>query len=93
MCYNLIKGYIMTQKTRTNIYIDEQLKDEAKVFLKQYGISLSNGVNLLLQQMIQKKKLPLPENIEVIQPGEEDYVLIEETKDEETISLDAFMKL
>jgi hypothetical protein len=43
--------------------------------------------------MIQKKKLPLPENIEVIQPGEEDYALIEETKDEETISLDAFMKL
>jgi addiction module RelB/DinJ family antitoxin len=84
---------MMVQKTRTNIYIDEQLKDEAKVFLKQYGISLSNGINLLLQQMIQKRKLPLPENIEVIQPGEEDYKLIENTKGEETISLDAFMKL
>jgi len=83
----------MTQKTRTNVYIEEQLKDEAKAFLKQYGISLSNGINLLLQQMIQKKKLPLPENIEVIQPGEEDYKLIEDTKGEETISLDAFMKL
>ncbi len=83
----------MTSKTRTNIYIDEQLKDEAKAFLKQYGISLSNGVNLLLQQMIQKKKLPLPENIEVIQAGEEDYRLIEKTKEEETIALDAFMKL
>jgi len=83
----------MVQKTRTNIYIEEQLKDEAKVFLKQYGISLSNGINLLLQQMIQKRKLPLLENIEVIQPGEEDYKLIENTKGEETISLDAFMKL
>ena len=87
------KGYIMTQKTRTNVYIEEDLKDEAKAFLKQYGISLSNGINLLLQQMVQKKKLPLPENIEVIQPGEEDYKLIEATKGEETISLDAFMKL
>ena len=83
----------MTSKTRTNIYIDEHLKGEAKAFLKQYGISLSNGVNLLLQQMLQKKKLPLPENIEVIQPGEEDYRLIDDTKDEETISLDAFIKL
>jgi addiction module RelB/DinJ family antitoxin len=83
----------MTQKIRTNIYIDEQLKDEAKEFLKQYGISLSNGVNLLLQQMIQKKKLPLPKDIEVIQPGEEDYALIEKTKGEATISLDEFMKL
>jgi len=83
----------MISKTRTNIYIDEQLKDEAKAFLKQYGISLSNGVNLLLKQMIQKKKLPLPENIEIIQPGEEDYGLIDKTKDEETISLDTFMKL
>ena len=83
----------MISKTRTNIYIDEQLKDEAKAFLKQYGISLSNGVNLLLQQMIQKKKLPLPENIEIVQPGEDDHRLIDKTKDEETISLDAFMKL
>jgi len=83
----------MTSKTRTNIYIDEQLKDEAKAFLKQYGISLSNGVNLLLQQMIQKKKLPLPESIEIVRPEEEDHMLIDKTKGEETISLDAFMKL
>ncbi|MEA3456793.1 MAG: type II toxin-antitoxin system RelB/DinJ family antitoxin [Campylobacterota bacterium] len=83
----------MTSKTRTNIYIDEQLKDEAKAFLKQYGISLSNGVNLLLQQMVQKKKIPLLDEIELIRPGEEDYKLIEETKDEETVSLDTFMKL
>ncbi len=83
----------MSAKTRTNIYIDEQLKAEAKVFLKQYGISLSNGVNLLLKQMIQKNKIPLLDEIELIQPGEEDYKLIEETKGEETVSLDTFMKL
>ena len=83
----------MTQKTRTNIYIDETLKHEAKDFLKQYGISLSNGINLLLQQMVQKKKLPLPENVEVLQENEADYQLIEETKDDEAISLDEFMKL
>lgn len=81
------------QKTRTNIYIDEQIKEEAKALLKEYGISLSNGINLLLQQMVQKKKVPLIDEIELIHPGEEDYKRIDETKDEETISLDAFLKL
>jgi len=83
----------MATKTRTNIYVDESLKNEAKEFLKQYGISLSNGINLLLQQMLKSKKLPLPENIELITPNEKDYKLIEETKDEETVSLDEFMKV
>jgi addiction module RelB/DinJ family antitoxin len=50
----------MTQKTRTNIYIDEEIKAEAKEFFRQYGISLSNGVNLLLKKMIQEKRLPPP---------------------------------
>ena len=83
----------MASKTRTDICIDEKLEEQAKDFLKQYGISLSSGVNLLLQQMLQKKTLPLPENTEVVQAGEEDYKLIQETKKEDAISLDEFMKL
>ena len=83
----------MRSKTRTNIYIEESLRDEAKAFFKEYGISLSNGISLLLRQAVQKKRLPLPENIEPIHPGEEDYRRIEETEGEETISLDEFMKL
>ncbi len=82
----------MSTKARTNIYIDEALKDEAKAFFKQYGISLSNGVNLLLRQMLQKKKIPLPEGIEILSPDDEDYKRIEETKGEETVSLEEFMK-
>jgi len=83
----------MATKIRTNIYVEESLKNEAKEFLKQYGISLSNGINLLLQQMLKSKKLPLPENIELITPNEKDYKFIEETKDEESVSLDEFMKV
>jgi len=83
----------MATKARTNVYIDETIKNEAKEFLKKYGISLSNGINLLLQQMVQNKKIPLPENIELITPDEEDYKLIEKTKNEETVSLDEFLKL
>ena len=83
----------MATKARTNVYIDETIKNEAKEFLKKYGISLSNGINLLLQQMIQNKKIPLPENIELITPDEEDYKLIEKTRNEETVSLDEFLKL
>jgi len=83
----------MTQKTRTNIYIDEEIKAEAKEFLRQYGISLSNGINLLLKKMIQEKRLPLPDGVEELKPEEEDYRLIEETKGDETVSLDEFMRL
>jgi len=83
----------MTQKTRTNIYIDEEIKAEAKEFLRQYGISLSNGVNLLLKKMIQEKRLPLPDGVEEVKPGEEDYRLIEESKGDETVSLDEFIRL
>jgi len=83
----------MRQKIRTNIYIDEEIKAEAKEFLRQYGISLSNGVNLLLKKMIRERRLPLPDGVEEVKPGEEDYRLIEETKGEETVSLDEFMRL
>jgi hypothetical protein len=50
-------------------------------------------VNLLLKKMIQERRLPLPDGVEEVKPGEEDYRLIEETKGEETISLDEFMRL
>lgn len=83
----------MANRVRTNVYIEDALKEEAKAFLKQYGISLSNGINLLLQQMIQNKKIPLPDNIELLTPNDKDYKLIEETKDEDTVSLKEFMNL
>ncbi len=82
-------------RVRTNVYLDEDLKAQAKILFKEYGISLSNGVNLLLSQIVNNKKLPMIEglDIEAILEHEDDYKLIQSTKDDDTISIDEFMKL
>jgi len=54
------KGYIMiaTQKVRTNIYLDQQTKEEAKELFKKFNISLSDAVNLFLSQSVLEQGLP-----------------------------------
>ena len=44
-------------KVRTNVYLDKNLKDQAKQFFKQYGLSLSDGLNFLLKKTLEKKEL------------------------------------
>ena len=60
-------------KVRTNVYLDKNLKDQAKDFFKQYGLSLSDGLNLLLKKTLNKRKLDLDTEIEPILPEEPDY--------------------
>ena len=43
-------------KIRTNVYLDKQLKEEAKKLFKEYGMSFSDGLNFLLRQVVTKKK-------------------------------------
>ena len=63
-------------KVRTNVYLDKSLKDEAKQFFKQYGLSLSDGLNFLLKKTLEKKELNLDMEIEPILPGDPDYEII-----------------
>jgi addiction module RelB/DinJ family antitoxin len=84
---------MVTSKTRTNVYLDENLKYQAKELFKQYGLSFSNGLNFLLKQLINKNEMPLPKDIELVLPKDDDYKLVKNIKDEETISLDEFLKL
>ena len=60
-------------KVRTNVYLDKHLKDQAKDFFKQYGLSLSDGLNFLLKKTLNKRKLDLDTEIEPILPEEPDY--------------------
>ena len=60
-------------KVRTNVYLDRNLKDQAKEFFKQYGLSLSDGLNFLLKKTLEKKELNLDMEIEPILPGDPDY--------------------
>jgi len=62
-----------TTKVRTNIYLDKDLKEQAKEFFKSYGLSLSDGLNFLLKKTLEKKELDLDMEIEPILPEDPDY--------------------
>ena len=49
---------MVAQKIRTNVYLDVNLKNQAKEIYKQYGISLSDAFNMFLAQSIFNKGLP-----------------------------------
>ncbi len=61
------------EKVRTNVYLDKNLKEQAKKFFKQYGLSLSDGLNFLLKKTLEKRELDLDMEIEPILPGDPDY--------------------
>lgn len=46
------------EKVRTNVYLDSDLKEKAKSIYKQYGISLSDAMNMFLAQSVLNRGLP-----------------------------------
>jgi DNA-damage-inducible protein J len=49
---------ITRQKVRTNIYLDQDTKIQAKELFKKFHISLSDAVNLFLSQSVLEQGLP-----------------------------------
>ena len=86
-----------SKKIRTSVYLDEEIKNEAKELFGKYNISLSDAVNMFLSQSVITQGLPfdmkIPKDVEPIRSNDPDYILVEKTRGEETISLDKFMKL
>ena len=87
----------MTQKVRSNVYLDTELKESAREMFKSYGLSLSDGINFLLKQAPENKTPIVDLNIEQINPKDSDYKLIEEARKnrvngEKVYSLDEVMK-
>jgi len=70
-----------TTKVRTNIYLDKNLKEQAKVFFKEYGLSLSDGLNFLLKKTLKKKELDLDMEIEPILPEDPDYEALQKARE------------
>jgi len=64
-------------KSRTNIYLDIHLKEQAKEIYKMYGLSLSQAVNIFLAQSVFNRGLPFDVKI----PNEE---TLEAMRDMET---------
>jgi len=46
------------QKSRTNIYLDVNIKNQAKEIFNQYGLSLSQAVNIFLTQSVLNRGIP-----------------------------------
>ncbi len=84
-----------TTKIRSNLYLDKELKEKAKEIFKEYGLSLSDGINMLLHRVVKNKEFIIPKelDIEPIDENDLDYKLVEKTRGEETISLEEFMKI
>ena len=77
------KRFVMTaDKIRTNVYLDKQLKEEAKKLFKEYGMSFSDGLNFLLRQVVTKKEVPIPNELEIepVYPDDPDYKVIEKRR-------------
>jgi antitoxin component of RelBE/YafQ-DinJ toxin-antitoxin module len=70
------------QKVRSNVYLDVKLKQSAKEIFKVYGLSFSDGLNLLLKQATDKRSPILigDLDIEQVYPDDPDYKLIQEAK-------------
>jgi len=63
----------MVTKIRSNVYLDSELKEQAKKLFKSYGLSLSDGINFLLKKTLNEKELDFPVTIEPILPNDSDY--------------------
>ena len=81
MCYNYstikykeIK--ITASKVRTNVYLDSDMKEQAKQIFKKYGVSLSDAINIFLTQSVMERGLPF----EVKLPNDETIKAIEDAR-------------
>ena len=49
---------MVVEKSRTNVYLDTNLKEQAKEIYNHYGLSLSEAVNMFLAQSVFNRGLP-----------------------------------
>ena len=48
----------VSKKERSNLYLNADIKEEAKKILSRYGLSLSDAVNIFLTQVVLEKGFP-----------------------------------
>ena len=63
-------------KVRTNVYLDAEIKAKAQEIFKQYGMGLSEALNIFLTQSVLEKGLPF----EVKTPNEETLQAIKDAR-------------
>ena len=82
---------MVAQKIRTNVYLDSDMKEQAKNIFKKYGVSLSDAINMFLTQSVMERGLPFEMKI----PNDETIQAIEDARNginSETITLEELEK-
>ena len=65
------------EKTRTNVYLDTAMKEQAKEIFKQYGMGLSDAFNIFLSQAVMERGIPFQIKI----PNEETVQTIKDARE------------
>ena len=86
---------VVTVSSNESLNFDNNLIDKAKELFSAYGLSLSEGINLLLKQFV-KKQSPILD-IEMVNKEDPDYELIKQSiqrrkEGEKVYSLDEVLK-
>jgi DNA-damage-inducible protein J len=82
---------MIAQKIRTNVYLDSEMKEQAKSIFKKYGVSLSDAINMFLAQSVMERGLPFEMKI----PNDETIQAIEDARNGvncDTITLEELEK-
>jgi len=64
------------KKTRTNVYLDTEMKKKAQEIFKQYGMGLSDAFNIFLAQSVMQRGIPF----EIKIPNDETAQVIKEAR-------------
>ena len=65
------------EKTRTNVYLDTEMKKKAQAIFKQYGMGLSDAFNIFLSQAVMEKGIPFQIKI----PNDDTAQIIQDARD------------
>lgn len=79
------------ERSRTNVYLDTEMKEKAKEIFKQYGLGLSDAFNIFLAQSVMERGIPF----EIKIPNDETVQTIKDARDGKNmtaVSLDDLKK-
>jgi DNA-damage-inducible protein J len=72
----------LNQKTRTNVYLDTNMKKQAQEKFKQYGMGLSDAFNIFLSQSVMEKGIPFQIKI----PNDETKKVIKDARENKNMT-------
>ena len=71
-----------SNKIRTNVYLDADIKKKAQEIFKQYGMGLSDAFNIFLAQSVMQRGIPF----EIKIPNEDTAKVIKDARDGKNMS-------